>query len=73
MAKYYDKQFKPGAVQYYHNHKDLGLQDCDSNLGMSHQTLSRWRKNCVKQVILKAVVPVAILLLHNLMLQLESI
>ena len=44
MTKHYDKQFKLDAVQYYHNHKDLGLQGCASNLGISHQTLSRWQK-----------------------------
>ena len=35
MAKHYDKQFKLDAVQYYHDHK---------NLGISQQTLSRWQK-----------------------------
>ena len=44
MAKHYDKQFKLEAVQYYHEHKDLGLQCCASNLGISQQTLSRWQK-----------------------------
>lgn len=44
MAKHYDKQFKLEVAQCYHNHKDLGLQDCASNLGISHQTLSRWQK-----------------------------
>ena len=27
MAKHYDKQFKLDAIQYYLNHKDLGLKD----------------------------------------------
>ena len=44
MAKHYDKQFKIDAVQYYHNHKELGLIGCASNLGISHQSLSRWQK-----------------------------
>lgn len=44
MAKQYDKQFKLDAVQYYQDHKDLGLQGCASNLGISQQTLSRWKK-----------------------------
>ena len=44
MAKYYDKQFKLDAVQYFLDHKDLGLQGCASNLGISQQTLSRWKK-----------------------------
>ena len=40
MAKHYDKQFKLDAVQYYHDHKNLGLQGCATNLGI----LSRWQK-----------------------------
>ena len=32
-AKHYDKQFKIDAVQYYHDHKELGLIGCASNLG----------------------------------------
>ena len=44
MAKHYDKQFKLDAIQYYHDHRELGLQGCASNLGISHQTLSRWQK-----------------------------
>ena len=28
MAKYYDKQFKLDAIQYYHDHRELGLQGC---------------------------------------------
>lgn len=44
MAKQYDKQFKLDAVQYYQNHKDLGLVGCASNLGISQQSLSRWKK-----------------------------
>ena len=43
-AKHYDKQFKIDAVQYYHDHKELGLIGCASNLGTSHQSLSRWQK-----------------------------
>lgn len=38
MAKHYDKQFKLDAVQYYHDHKNLGLQGCATNLGISKQT-----------------------------------
>ena len=40
MAKHYGKQFKLDAVQYYHDHKNLGLQGCATNLGISQQTLS---------------------------------
>ena len=49
MAKHYDKQFKIDAVQYYHNHKELGLIGCASNLGISHQSLSRWLNITVRQ------------------------
>ena len=41
MAKHSDKQFKIDAVQYYHDHRNLGLQGCASNLGISQQSLSR--------------------------------
>lgn len=44
MAKHYDKQFKLDAVQYYNDHKELGMIGCASNLGISQQTLSRWKK-----------------------------
>ena len=44
MAKHFDKQFKLDAVQYYQDHKDLGQQGSASNLGISQQTLSRWKK-----------------------------
>ena len=44
MAKHFDKQFKLDAVQYYHDHKELGLQGCAKHLGISQQTLSRWQK-----------------------------
>ena len=65
MAKHYDKQFKLDAVQYYHDHKNLGLQGCATNLGISQQTYHAGRKNCAKQVILKAVVPVTMLLMKQ--------
>ena len=32
------------TVQYYHDHRDLGLIGCAHNLGISQQTLSRWQK-----------------------------
>ncbi|MGX6978150.1 transposase [Vagococcus elongatus] len=44
MPKQYDKQFKLDAVQYYSEHKELGLKGCAKNLGISYQTLSRWKK-----------------------------
>ena len=39
MAKHFDKQFKLDAVQYYHDHRELGIK-----LGISQQSLSRWQK-----------------------------
>lgn len=65
MAKHYDKQFKIDAVQYYHDHRDLGLQGCALNLGISQQSLSRWQKNCAKQEILKTVVLATTLLMKQ--------
>ena len=45
MTKF-NKQFKVDvdAVQYYHEHRDLGLIGCARNLEISQQTLSRWQK-----------------------------
>jgi len=47
MSKHYDKQFKKDSVQYYLEHKELGLQGCAKNLGISQQTLSRWKSEQV--------------------------
>ena len=44
MAKNYDKEFKINAVNYYYDHKDLGAAGCASNLGISEQSLHRWKK-----------------------------
>ena len=35
MKKQYSKEFKEDAVNYYLNHKDLGLANCAKNLGTS--------------------------------------
>ena len=56
MAKHYDKQFKLDAVQYYHDHK---------NLGISQQTLSRWQKELRETGDMKVVVPVTMLLMKQ--------
>ena len=34
MAKQHDKQFKLDAIQYYEDHKELGLRGCANNLGI---------------------------------------
>lgn len=43
MAKF-NKEFKINAVKYYHEHRELGLMGCATNLGIAPQTLSRWQK-----------------------------
>ena len=44
MAKHFDKQFKLDAIQYYKEHAELGLKGCAKNLGVSQQSISRWKK-----------------------------
>lgn len=43
MAKQYDKQFKLDAVQYYLEHRELGLKRYASNLSVSYQTFACWK------------------------------
>ena len=45
MAKQHDKQFKPDAVQYYEDHKDLGVRGCAKNLGIGYRTLTKRLKD----------------------------
>ena len=45
MAKQHDKQFKLDAVQYYQDHKDLGVRGCAENLGIGYNTLTKWLKD----------------------------
>ena len=45
MTKF-NKQFKVDAVQYYHEHRDLGLIGCAHNLEISQQTLPDGKSNC---------------------------
>ncbi len=42
MARQHDKQFKLDAVQYYFEHKELGVRGCVQNLGVGYSTLTRW-------------------------------
>ena len=44
MAKQHDKQFKLDAVQYYLDHKELGVRGCAQNLGIGYSTLTKWLK-----------------------------
>ena len=36
MANQHDKQFKLDAVQYYLDHKELGVRGCAQNLGIGY-------------------------------------
>ena len=47
MAKQHDKQFKLDAVQYYFDHKELGVRGCAQNLGVGYSTLTKWLKDFV--------------------------
>ena len=40
MAKQHDKQFKLDAVQYYFDHKELGVRGCAQNLGSGSLEIS---------------------------------
>jgi len=45
MATQHDKQFKLDAIQYYQDHKDLGVHGCAENLGIGYSTLTKWLKD----------------------------
>lgn len=45
MSKQHDKQFKLDAVQYYQDHKALGVRGCAENLGVGYSTLTKWLKD----------------------------
>ena len=36
---------KLDAVQYYQDHKDLGVRGCAENLGIGYSTLTKWLKD----------------------------
>ena len=45
MAKQHDKQFKLDVIQYYQDHKDLGVRGCAENLGIGpNSTLMFYKK-----------------------------
>ena len=44
MAKQHENQLKLDAVQYYEDHKDLGVHGCAGNLGIGYSTLIKWSK-----------------------------
>ena len=45
MATQHDKQFKLDAIQYYQDHKALGVRGCAENLGIGYSTLTKWLKD----------------------------
>ena len=45
MATQHDKQFKLDAIQYYQDHKDIGVRGCAENLGIGYSTLTKWLKD----------------------------
>mgnify|MGYP003474627254 CR=1 FL=1 len=44
MATQYTEEFKKNAVRYWEDHKELGINACAKNLGISKSALSTWRK-----------------------------
>ena len=44
MATQYTEEFKKDAVRYWEEHKELGINACAKNLGISKSALSTWRK-----------------------------
>ncbi len=52
MAKQHDKQFKLDAIQYYEDHKELGVRGCAENLGIGYSTLTKWLKDLESSDIL---------------------
>ena len=49
MAIHYTQKFKEDAVAYYNDHKDLGLNGCAKNLGISKSALSKWENAAREQ------------------------
>lgn len=45
MARQHDKLFKLDAIQYYEDHKDLGVRGYAENLGIGYSTLTKWLKD----------------------------
>lgn len=45
MSTQYTEEFKKDAVIYWQEHKDLGINACAKNLGISKSALSAWRKS----------------------------
>lgn len=45
LKNVYTEEFKKDAVIYWQEHKDLGINACAKNLGISKSALSAWRKS----------------------------
>ena len=41
----WQRKFKLDAIQYYQDHKDLGVRGCAENLGIGYSTLTKWLKD----------------------------
>ena len=48
MEKHHNKQFKLDTVQYYKDHKDLGVRECAENLSIRYCTLTK-RLKCFRE------------------------
>ncbi|WP_338632978.1 hypothetical protein SOV_35190 [Sporomusa ovata DSM 2662] len=46
MAIHYTQKFKEDAVVYYNDHKDLGVNGCAKNLGISKISIKQMGKCC---------------------------
>ena len=44
MSTQHSSDFKKDAVGYYHEHVELGINGCASNLGIGKSTLAKWVK-----------------------------
>lgn len=42
MGVQYTQNFKEDTVSYYNGHRELGMNGCDKNLGISKPALSSW-------------------------------
>ncbi len=45
MTKLHDRQFKLEAIQYYQEHKELGVRGCAENFDIGYSTLTKWLKD----------------------------
>ena len=48
MSKQHSQEFKENAVNYYQEHKELGMKGCAENLGVGRSTLDKWLREYKK-------------------------